>query len=226
VGLNDRIAQQREKQIVDRVRPHLDSEEEVIHWARTRHPRSGRRGIAFLTARRLVVLWTGRHESPGHVEWTQIEAWGLDPRAAGGPILSVEGSGAEAVIQLPAHSDGMAERCSAFLRRFATLAPKSRGTKSRSGERSVEGDMTDLQIPRSKKSVAGQTKRLVVTVVGAVLLVIGAMLLVLPGPGILVTIAGLVVLGSEYDWAEDLLIWVRNRWQSAGDRLKSRHEPE
>jgi hypothetical protein len=34
------------------------------------------------------------------------------------------------------------------------------------------------------------------------------------------------VLGSEYDWAEDLLMWVRARWQAAGDRLKSRREAD
>ena len=222
--LNDRIAEQREKQIVDRVRPHLHSGEEVINWVRARHPRSGRRGVAFLTARRFLVLWSGRAEGAGAVEWAQVQAWGLDNDAAGGPILSVEGPGSEAVIQLPAHSDGTAEQSSRFVSRLATLAPKSRWRKLGSGARSAEGDMSELRIRRVKKSVAGQTRRVVVTVLGLVLLIIGVLLLVLPGPGILVTIAGLVVLGSEYDWADDLLLWVRGRWHAAEDKFKSRRK--
>lgn len=224
MNLNDRIAQQREKQIVERVRPHLHAGEEVINWVRARHPRSGRRGVAFLTARRFLVLWSGRAEGAGAVEWAHVEAWGLDSEADGGPILSVEGRGSEAVIQLPAHSDGTAEQSSRFVRRMATLAPKSRWSKLGSGARSTNGDLSDLRIRRVKKSVAGHTRRVVITVLGLVLLVIGVLLLVLPGPGILVTIAGLVVLGSEYDWADDLLLWVRGRWQAAGGKLKSRRK--
>ena len=47
-----------------------------------------------------------------------------------------------------------------------------------------------------------QNARLVaVTVIGAVLVVGGLVLLVLPGPGILVVVLGLFVLGTEYAWA-------------------------
>jgi uncharacterized protein (TIGR02611 family) len=224
VRLNDRIAQQREKQIVERVRPHLHAGEEVINWVRARHPRSGRRGFAFLTARRFLVLWSGRVDGPGGVEWAHVEAWGLDREATGGPILSVEGRGSEAVIQLPAHSDGSAEQSSKFVSRLATLAPASRWTKLGSGTRSADEGPAELRIPRVKKSVVGHTRRVAVTALGLVLLIIGVLLLVLPGPGILVTIAGLVVLGSEYEWAEDLLLWVRARWHAAEGKFKSRRK--
>jgi uncharacterized protein (TIGR02611 family) len=75
---------------------------------------------------------------------------------------------------------------------------------------------------RGKRSVMRQTRRIMVTVVGVVLVTLGLLLLVLPGPGILVTLLGLAVLGSEYDWAQDLLAWVRDRWEKRGGRLKSR----
>jgi uncharacterized protein (TIGR02611 family) len=226
VRLNDRIAQEREKQIVERVRPHLHAEEEVINWVRARHPHSGRRGFAFLTARRFLVLWSGGSDGTGAVEWAHVEAWGLDREAAGGPILAVEGRTSETLIQLPAHSAGMAEQSARFVRRVASLAPKSRRRKLRSGDRTTEEDLSEIHIPPVKKSMVGQTRRFAVTVVGLVLLIIGVLLLVLPGPGILVTIAGLVVLGSEYDWAEDLLMWVRGRWHAAGDKFKSRRETD
>jgi uncharacterized protein (TIGR02611 family) len=226
VRLNDRIAQEREKQIVDRVRPHLHAGEEVINWVRARHPHSGRRGFAFLTAKRFLVLWSGRSDGAGVVEWAHVEAWGLDREAVGGPILAVEGRKSEALIQLPAHSTGMAEQSARFVRRVASLAPRSRWRKLRSGDQTSDEDLSEIHIPRVKKSMAGQTRRVAITAVGLVLLIIGVLLLVLPGPGILVTIAGLVVLGSEYDWAEDLLLWVRGRWQAAGDKIKSRREAD
>lgn len=48
-------------------------------------------------------------------------------------------------------------------------------------------------------------KRFAVTLVGAALLAVGAALLALPGPGILVIVAGLAVLATEFVWARALL---------------------
>jgi L-asparagine transporter-like permease len=48
-------------------------------------------------------------------------------------------------------------------------------------------------------------KRSAVTVVGAALLLLGAAMMVLPGPGILIIVAGLAVLATEYVWAKTLL---------------------
>ena len=48
-------------------------------------------------------------------------------------------------------------------------------------------------------------KRFAVTIAGTALLVVGAAMMVLPGPGILVIVAGLAVLATEYVWARRLL---------------------
>ena len=48
-------------------------------------------------------------------------------------------------------------------------------------------------------------KRSAVTLFGGLLLVLGIALMVLPGPGILVIVAGLAVLATEYVWAQRLL---------------------
>ena len=53
--------------------------------------------------------------------------------------------------------------------------------------------------------VLKQTKRFVILLVGATLVLIGLALLVLPGPGIVVVIAGLAVLATEFVWAQQLL---------------------
>lgn len=48
-------------------------------------------------------------------------------------------------------------------------------------------------------------KRVAVLVLGLALVLGGLAMLVLPGPGILVVIAGLAVLATEFAWAEHLL---------------------
>lgn len=48
-------------------------------------------------------------------------------------------------------------------------------------------------------------KRFAVTIIGVGLLGVGVALMVLPGPGILLIVAALAVLASEYVWAQRLL---------------------
>lgn len=48
----------------------------------------------------------------------------------------------------------------------------------------------------------GGIRKAGVTVLGWVLVVVGTAALVLPGPGLLLLLAGLVVLSGEYEWAE------------------------
>ena len=54
------------------------------------------------------------------------------------------------------------------------------------------------------------------------ILVLGIVLLFIPGPGILVVLLGLSILAREYDWAEDLMHWARDRYRHVADRLKER----
>lgn len=49
------------------------------------------------------------------------------------------------------------------------------------------------------------TRRVVVTVVGATVLALGGIMLVTPGPGFVVLLAGLSVLGLEFAWARRML---------------------
>lgn len=54
-------------------------------------------------------------------------------------------------------------------------------------------------------------KRSAVTLLGAALLLVGLALMVLPGPGILLIVAGLAVLATEYVWAQRLLVHAKDR---------------
>lgn len=64
--------------------------------------------------------------------------------------------------------------------------------------------------------VARSSKRIAVTVVGGVLVLGGLAMLVLPGPGILVVVAGFAVLGTEYAWAAAALERTKRTAQQAG----------
>lgn len=62
-------------------------------------------------------------------------------------------------------------------------------------------------------------KRIAVTVVGLVLLVLGLVMMVTPGPGILLIIAGLAVLATEYVWAQRALQFAKDKAQQAKDKV-------
>ena len=54
-------------------------------------------------------------------------------------------------------------------------------------------------------------KRFAVTILGVALLAVGLAMMVLPGPGILLIVAGLAVLATEYVWARTLLTKARKQ---------------
>lgn len=65
-------------------------------------------------------------------------------------------------------------------------------------------------------------RRVVVTIVGAVVLAAGAVLLVAPGPGLIVIALGLVVLGTEYEWARRRGRTTLHRARQAADQAAAR----
>lgn len=62
-------------------------------------------------------------------------------------------------------------------------------------------------------------KRIAVTVAGCAVILVGVAMLVLPGPGLLVIIAGLAILATEYVWAERLLWMAKERAMQAKDKV-------
>ena len=61
-----------------------------------------------------------------------------------------------------------------------------------------------------------------VTVAGFGLLGLGVVLLFLPGPGLLVVIAGLAILGTQFAWAERALRRVKERTTRARQAARAR----
>lgn len=87
--------------------------------------------------------------------------------------------------------------------------------------RSVERSSMPLPAVSSPRwrRIATSSKRLVVICVGFTLCGAGLMMLVLPGPGILVVFLGLLVLSTEFSWAERALERSRHRAVDATSRL-------
>ena len=75
--------------------------------------------------------------------------------------------------------------------------------------------------------IARNTWRATVSAAGFGLLVVGAIMMVTPGPGLLVIIAGLAVLATQYAWAERALDAARTRAAKAKDAAfrRGHHSP-
>jgi uncharacterized protein (TIGR02611 family) len=73
---------------------------------------------------------------------------------------------------------------------------------------------------RIKKTKAGRVFwRVVIGIVGGTVTVLGAIALVAPGPGILIVIAGLGILASEFAWASRVMVRTRTYAQKAADKV-------
>ncbi|TDV44837.1 PGPGW domain-containing protein [Actinophytocola oryzae] len=62
-----------------------------------------------------------------------------------------------------------------------------------------------------------QVKRISIAVAGGVVLLVGVALLVLPGPGLLLVLAGLLILASEFPKLEQYVDPVRDRAMKAAE---------
>jgi hypothetical protein len=62
-----------------------------------------------------------------------------------------------------------------------------------------------------------QVKRVTIAVLGGIVLLIGVALLVLPGPGLLLVLAGLLILASEFPSLEKHIDPVRDRAMKAAE---------
>jgi uncharacterized protein (TIGR02611 family) len=223
------VSDKRNKLVMRFARDHLDHGEEVLAWARARGlkeramqmPQSG---FLYVTPQKFIVHWAGHGEGHAAVHWNRVRSWGVNMDAPGGPLLGVETDDETLYVQMPASSRDSAAACTDFLRCFAERAPKSAQQLPAHHQHGDFRGGRNIEVAPIKRSVAGHTKRVVVTVLG-VLLILGGIVLSLPlvpGPGILLIIIGLATLGSEYDWAEDVLQWAKEKFLRAKEEVKKR----
>jgi uncharacterized protein (TIGR02611 family) len=63
-------------------------------------------------------------------------------------------------------------------------------------------------------------KRIAVSVAGGLLVLAGLVFLVLPGPGVVLILAGLAILATEYVWAQRALNFARDKAKQARDKVR------
>ena len=195
----------------------------MLDWVHARDPKERRRrGYLYLTSRRLIASWVGRGDGHAEICWSDVESWGVARGARGGPTLAVESAGDCFVVQIPAEGTRLAGRASVFLSEMGELAPRPVRSLETVDTPSDYDSRSDMSVAKSSRSVSEQVWRLAVTVLGIGIIVTGLVLMVLPGPGVVVTIVGLVVLAIEHFWAQDILIWARERSKRTTQKLRAR----
>lgn len=65
-------------------------------------------------------------------------------------------------------------------------------------------------------------KKSFILLIGGTLIFFGVLLLVLPGPGILVIIAGLAILATEFAFAERALSRVKKSVKKVGEKVRKK----
>lgn len=194
----------REHITVGPLRPLLAEDEQVTARLHVRDPASGRRGIVAVTPSRCVLHWGLRH-SPRVIPWEQLTGWRVAEQARGGPLLRLSTRDDELAVKIPASSRARMRKASMLLAAFRHHAP----VDARGPHRSP--DTMDLRTER--RGLRGQTRRLVVTVLGVLVILVGVLFAspFVPGPGALTFLAGLAILAREYDWASDIHQWVEGQ---------------
>lgn len=71
--------------------------------------------------------------------------------------------------------------------------------------------------------VTGLITKIVVSIVGAGVVLAGVVLSGpgIPGPGIVVIILGLAILASEWEWAERMMHWLKDKAHRAAERARN-----
>ena len=70
-----------------------------------------------------------------------------------------------------------------------------------------------------KKTPIGRlVRRVIIGLIGGLITVFGAVALVGPGPGILIVLAGLGILATEFAWAARVMVHTRTYAQKAADK--------
>ncbi len=67
-------------------------------------------------------------------------------------------------------------------------------------------------------------KKAVVFVAGMTVIIVGIILLAIPGPGLLTIAVGLLILSSEFEWAERHLKNVRKKIRQAYEKSKNKQK--
>lgn len=222
-----KVAEIRERQILEHAEPFLDEGESVLAWVRITRPHRSARGLLFVTPKRIIFCWAKvGHDLNVAVSWPEIVTWGMAPDGGRGPLFAIETETACHEAHILVRTDGMVAAANRMLVHFVERAPRPEGALTRV-EDPDSYRSTELSLTRERKTVRKHTQRAIVTIIGLCLIVVAFLIGWIPGPwSIPLVIAGLAVLATEYDWAEDFLTWSRTRYEKTKAKLQARREKE
>lgn len=203
-----KLSETRRKQIIGYVAAHLDDGEAMVQWARIRDPESGRQGFIFLTSLRCLIRWRDNPEVES-IAWDEVTEWSVNRSAPRGPILCIETSSGARYAQLQTGSKALALGAGRVVRAFNRLAPAA-------------GAADDVEVKKEKLTPHAVARRIIITAV-AILMMMGAGVIIpVPGPwSFLLVIGAFALLAREYDWAEDTLDWIKDKYEKAKARVRS-----
>lgn len=223
------LHESRNRLVIRLAHAQLGESEQVVAWTRARHPhrRLGfqKLGFLYVTPDSVLVRWGGADDEYSIIAWQEIRSWGLNSTAHGGPILAMKTESETHYVQIPSMTHTSADDATTLLREFGERVPESREEFSAFNSYGQFGPgRRNVEVRRSRRSIGGLTKRVSITVLGVLLVIAGLILSLplVPGPGILVLVIGLAVLGSEYDWASDAMHWAKDYYQRTRKRIKER----
>lgn len=75
------------------------------------------------------------------------------------------------------------------------------------------------------KSSIKALRKVGVALIGSIVLLAGLIMLVTPGPGLVGIIAGLLILSTEFEWAERYLHQARKKLKETNDKIRNRNKP-
>ena len=215
-----KLSETRRKQILGYVESHLEPDEAIVQWGRVRHPERKSQGFLFLTSLRCIIRWRDEDEVRAY-PWVAITAWGVNKDATRGPILSIETASDEESAQLQIGSKALALGAGRVVRAFARLAPKEALNVKVAGHHRIDPE-ADLVVEKEKLSPPALARRIAIGVVGVAVLLLALAIIPLPGPwSFILVIAAFALLAREFDWAEDTLDWIKDKYEKAKQKVRS-----
>jgi len=222
MGLLRKLSQVRQRQILEHAEPFLDTGESVLAWVRITRPHRSSRGLLFVTPKQVIVSWSKGSDKTRAIRWEDVVAWGMAPDGGRGPLFAIESDSEAHEAHILVRTDEMVAAANRFLVHFVEHAAPPARSLSRV-EQPERFRSHELRVERERKTVGKHTRRAIVTIIGLCLIVIAFLIGWIPGPwSIPLVIAGLAVLATEYDWAEDFLTWSRTRYERTRAKLKAR----
>jgi uncharacterized protein (TIGR02611 family) len=211
------IARVRERMVLGQVRPLLEGDERVIVWAHVHAPEGDHPGLLSMTTQRCMVHWSPKDEATASFRWAELTAWEVSTATDDGVLMSLTAGRQELQMRLPLTTTSRAGKATRVVEHVARHAPR---------DAAATGPDLAGPLAAARRGWRGHARRVAVTVVGLLVVLLSVLFAspFVPGPGALTFLAGLAILAREYDWARDVHLWVKRKFDRLWNWLRERRE--